>query len=140
MTDESRFERGMRVRRAILGDVHVDRSRARETEFDEPFQRLITEAAWGSVWARPDLEPRMRSLITIALLAGLGREEELALHLRASRNTGATPDEIREALLHVAVYAGVPAANAAMTLAKTILFPEEGQLPRGDAGEVEDHA
>jgi 4-carboxymuconolactone decarboxylase len=125
MTDKSRFDTGMRVRRAVLGDEHVDRACARQTEFDAPFQRFITETAWGSVWAREGIEPRTRSLVTIALLAALGREEELALHLRASRNTGATPDEIREALLHVAVYAGVPAANAAMSLAKTILFASD---------------
>ena len=122
MTDESRFEAGMQVRRAVLGDAHVDRARARQTDFDAPFQRFITETAWGSVWARPGIERSTRSLVTIALLAALGREEELALHLRASRNTGATPEEIREVLLHVAIYAGVPAANAAMTLAKEILF------------------
>jgi 4-carboxymuconolactone decarboxylase len=111
----------MRVRRAVLGDEHVDRSIARTTELDADFQRLITEYAWGSVWARPDLDRRTRSLITIALLAALGRREELGLHLRASRNTGATPREIAEALLHVAVYAGVPAANAAFALAKAEL-------------------
>jgi 4-carboxymuconolactone decarboxylase len=122
MTDESRFEAGMQVRRAVLGDEHVDRARASQTDFDAPFQRFITETAWGSVWVRPGIERSTRSLVTIAVLAALGREEELALHLRASRNTGATPEEIREVLLHVAVYAGVPAANAAMTLAKKMLF------------------
>src|SRR6187200_2748644 len=126
MTDNSRFEEGMQVRRAVLGDEHVDRARARQTDFDAPFQRFITETAWGSVWARPGIDRRTRSLVTIALLAALGREEELVLHLRASRNTGATPQEIREALLHVAVYAGVPAANSAMTIAKAILFETEG--------------
>lgn len=122
MTDESRFDVGMHVRRAVLGDEHVDRAGQRETDFDAPFQHFITETAWGSVWARPGIERGTRSLVTIALLAALGREEELALHLRASRHTGATPEEIREVLLHVAVYAGVPAANAAMSLAKAILF------------------
>jgi 4-carboxymuconolactone decarboxylase len=125
MTDESRFDVGMQVRRAVLGDEHVDRARERQTDFDAPFQRFITETAWGSVWARPGIERGTRSLVTIALLAALGREEELALHLRASRRTGATPEEIREVLLHVAVYAGVPAANAAMTLAKAILFERD---------------
>src|SRR3954468_19330921 len=104
--NESRYEAGMRVRREVLGDTHVDRSMARQTEFDAPFQQFITEVAWGSLWARPDLDRRTRSLITIALLAAFGRTEELRLHLNASRNTGATPREIREALLHVAVYAG----------------------------------
>jgi 4-carboxymuconolactone decarboxylase len=117
------FEAGLRVRRAVLGDEHVDRAIASQTAFDAPFQRFITESAWGSVWARPELDTRTRSLITIAILAALGRREELELHLRAARNTGATPEEIREALLHVAVYAGVPAANSAFALARTIIAP-----------------
>src|SRR5712672_3161126 len=114
---ESRFDLGMKVRKEVLGSEYVERAQARATEFDADFQRYITEAAWGSVWARPDLDRRTRSLVTIAILAALGREE-LALHLRASRNTGATPDEIAEVLMHVAVYAGVPAANAAFAAAK----------------------
>ena len=117
----ARFDAGMRVRRAVLGDEHVDRTLSAQTAFDAPFQQLITEVAWGSVWARDGLDARTRSLITIALLAALGRREELELHLRATRNTGATPEEIREALMHVAVYAGVPAANSAFTLARTII-------------------
>ncbi len=121
MSDESRLDAGMRVRRAVLGDAHVDRAEGATTPFDAPFQRFITETAWGTLWAGDTLDRRTRSLITIALLAALGRREELALHLRASRNTGATSEEIREALLHVAVYAGVPAANSAMALAKSIL-------------------
>jgi 4-carboxymuconolactone decarboxylase len=111
----------MRVRRAVLGDAHVDRASAAVTDFDAPFQRFITETAWGTLWAGDGVDRRTRSLLTIAILAALGRHEELALHLRASRNTGATPEEIREALLHVAVYAGVPAANAAFALARSIL-------------------
>ena len=117
---ESLFEQGLRVRREVLGDEHVERARARTTELDADFQRLITELAWGSVWARPGLDRRTRSLITIAILAALGREE-LALHLRASQNVGVEPGEIAEALLHVAVYAGVPAANAAFAVAKSEL-------------------
>ena len=117
----ARYEAGMRVRREVLGDEHVDRALSRQTELDAPFQRFITETAWGAVWARPDLDRRTRSLITIALLAALGRREELEVHLRATRNTGATADEVREALLHVAVYAGVPAANSAMALAREVL-------------------
>ncbi len=116
--EESSYDKGMRVRRAVLGDAHVDRAEAGITELDADFQRFITETAWGSVWARPGLDPRTRSLITIAVLAALGRTEELALHLHATRNTGATPDEIAEALLHVAVYAGIPAANTAFAIAK----------------------
>jgi 4-carboxymuconolactone decarboxylase len=110
----------MRVRRAVLGDAHVDRAEAGTTAFDAPFQQLIVETAWGSLWSRPDLDRRTRSLVTIAILASLGRHEELALHIRACANTGATPEEIREALMHVAVYAGIPAANSAMSLAKGI--------------------
>lgn len=125
---ESRYESGMRVRREVLGDEHVDRATARVTELDADFQRFITEVAWGSLWARPDLDRRTRSLITIAILAALGRHEELALHLRASKNTGAAPHEIAEALMHVAVYAGVPAANAAFALAKA-------ELPQASAPE-----
>ena len=117
----ARFEIGMRVRRAVLGNEHVDRAIASQTAFDAPFQRFITEVVWGSLWARDGLDARTRSLITVALLAALGRREELEVHLRATRNTGATPEEIREALLHVAVYAGVPAANAAFTVARSIL-------------------
>ena len=125
MSDEtSRFDEGIRVRREVLGDAHVDRALARQTELDAPFQKLITELVWGSVWTRPDLDRRTRSLITIAILAALGRREELVLHLGASRNTGATLDEIREVLLHVAVYAGVPAANSAIAAAKSVLAPD----------------
>jgi 4-carboxymuconolactone decarboxylase len=123
--DDSRFDIGMRVRREVLGDAHVDRARASQTSFDADFQRFITETAWGTLWARPNLDRRTRSIVTIAILAALGRAEELALHIRASRNTGATPDEIAEALLHVAVYAGVPAANSAFATAKQILTPPE---------------
>ena len=114
---ESRFYIGMKVRKEVLGSEHVERVQARTTEFDADFQHFITETAWGSVWARPDLDRRTRSLVTIAILAALGREE-LALHLRASRNTGVDPHEIAEVLLHVAVYAGVPAANHAFAVAK----------------------
>jgi 4-carboxymuconolactone decarboxylase len=122
---ESRYEQGMRVRTEVLGADHVARAQEQTTPFDADFQRFITETAWGSVWARPDLERRVRSLVTIGILAALGREE-LALHLRASRNTGATPREIAEVLLHVALYAGIPAANAAFAEAKKIL---EEKLP-----------
>jgi len=107
---------------------------ASQTPFDAPFQRFITEVAWGSVWSRSELEPKTRSLITIALLAALGRREELEVHLRATRNTGASAEEIREALLHVAVYAGVPAANSAFALARTIVGSGDdasGPKPRG---------
>jgi 4-carboxymuconolactone decarboxylase len=113
-----RFKIGMATRRAVLGEVHVDRATAAMTEFDEPFQTFITEGAWGSVWSRPQLTNRERSLVTIALLAALGHDEEVAMHTRATANTGATPEDVREALLHVAVYAGVPAANSAFKIVK----------------------
>ena len=118
---DSRYTTGMRVRREVLGDEYVERALAQATEFDADFQRFITEVAWGSLWARPDLDRRSRSLITIAILAALGRQDELALHLRASQNNGVEPGEIREALLHVAVYAGIPAANSAFAVAKSEL-------------------
>jgi len=108
----------MKVRRAVLGDVHVDRAEARKTPFDADFQRYITESAWGSVWTRPGLEKRTRSLLTLALLAAQGHWEEFAMHIRATRNTGATADDIQEMLFHVAVYAGVPAANRGFAIAK----------------------
>lgn len=116
--EDPRYEAGLAVRREVLGEAHVDRALGRVTAFDAEFQRYITEAAWGGVWARPDLDRRTRSLVTIAILAALGRQEELALHLRASRNIGVPPQEIAETLLHVAVYAGVPAANSAVAIAK----------------------
>ncbi len=118
---DGRYARGMAVRRRTLGATYVDATQAKKTPFDEDFQRFITEGAWGSVWARPNLTPRERSMITLALLAALGHEAELALHTRATRNTGATPDDIKEALLHVAVYGGVPAANTAFRIVKESL-------------------
>ena len=120
---DSRYDEGMKVRREVLGDEHVDRSLARRTGLDEDFQRFITETAWGAVWARPDLDRRTRSLITIAILAALGRTEELKLHLRASQYIGVDEREVAEALLHVAVYAGIPAANSAFGVAKSVLTP-----------------
>lgn len=119
--DEGTLERlGEAVRRRVLGDTHVDRAAAQSSTFDAPFQQLITRAAWGTVWSRPDLTPRERSIVTLALLAALGHHDEFALHVRASRNTGATQADLREALLHVAIYAGVPAANSAFRLARKI--------------------
>jgi 4-carboxymuconolactone decarboxylase len=113
-----RYEQGMATRRSVLGAAHVDRASAAATDFDEPFQTFITEGAWGSVWSRPQLTKRERSIVTIALLAALGHDEEVAMHARATANTGATPEDVREALLHVAVYAGVPAANRAFKIVK----------------------
>ena len=114
----SRHTQGMATRRHVLGNAHVDRAETDKSNFDAPFQDLIVEAAWGHVWSGPQLPLRERSLITIALLAALGHEEELAMHVRATVNTGATPQDIMEALLHVAIYAGVPAANCAVKIAK----------------------
>ena len=112
------------MRRSVLGDAHVDRAEAAKTAFDEDFQRFITEGAWGSVWSRPGLTRRERSLVTIALLAALGHYDEVAMHVRATANTGATPDDLKEVLLHVAVYAGVPAANRAFKIAKQALLEQ----------------
>jgi 4-carboxymuconolactone decarboxylase len=117
----------MRVRRAVLGDAHVDRTEARKTQSDERFQRFITEGAWGTLWAGDDLTRRERSLITIALLAALGHDEELAMHVRATANTGASAEEVAEVLLHVAVYAGVAAANKAIKIAKETYAPRRDE-------------
>lgn len=119
MPDE-RFEQGMKIRRDVLGNQYVDRAEANKTPFDADFQQLITEMAWGTVWARPGLDRKTRHLLTIAILAALGQENELALHIRATQNTGITPDEVKEVFLQVAVYAGVPAANSAFTVAKKV--------------------
>lgn len=113
-----RCRQGLATRRAVLGDAHVDRAQAAATDFDRPFQELITEAAWGHVWSRPAWTKRERSIVTIALLAALGHDEEVAMHVRATANTGASREDICEALLHVAIYAGVPAANHAIKIAK----------------------
>jgi 4-carboxymuconolactone decarboxylase len=110
--------RGMAIRRKVLGDAHVNRAEAAKTVFDAPFQDLITEAAWAQVWGRDTISLRERSMLTIALLAGLGNDHELALHIRATANTGASEGDVMEALLHVAIYAGVPRANHAMKIAK----------------------
>ena len=116
-----RFTQGMATRREVLGDAYVDASQANRTDFNSPYLDLITESAWGHVWSRPNWTKRERSMVTLALLAALGHHEELVLHLNATRNTGATVDDIREAMLHVAIYAGVPAANTAMKIAAKTL-------------------
>ena len=116
-----RYRQGMATRRAVLGDRHVDNAEKNKTAFDDPFQDLITEAAWGHVWSRPEWSKRERSMVTIALLAALGHDEEVAMHVRATANTGATPEDLREAMLHVAIYAGVPAANHAIKIIKNTL-------------------
>lgn len=113
-----RFETGMKVRRKVLGDAHVDRAEAARTEFDAPFQTLITETAWGNVWASDAISARERSMLTLALLAATGNFEEIPMHIRATANTGASPSDVIEAFQHVAIYAGVPKANHAIKLAK----------------------
>ncbi len=113
-----RFEKGMATRRAVLGDAHVDRAEAAKTEFDRPFQTMITEGAWGTLWADDTISRRDRSMLTLALLAATGNFEEIPMHIRATANTGASKDDVIQAFLHVAVYAGVPKANHAIKLAK----------------------
>jgi 4-carboxymuconolactone decarboxylase len=121
MDDKERHEAGMRIRRGVLGDEHVNRAEAAKDDFDAVFQDLITRYAWGEIWTRPGLTGHTRSLLTIALMVALNRGEELRLHLRAAANNGVTAAEIREVLLHCAVYCGVPAANAAFHAAKEVL-------------------
>lgn len=132
MSDE-KYKAGTKVRREVLGDAHVDRSNANKTAFDADFQNYITEMVWGSVWTRGTIERQTRHMVTIAILAALGRETELALHLRATQNTGVTPEMIKEVFMHVAAYAGIPAANSAFAIAKKV-YQELGI----DLGEVED--
>jgi len=123
MSDDP-YEEGMRVRREVLGDEHVDRAIENTTEFTAAFQEFITRNAWGAVWTREGLDRRMRSAITLAVLTALGSEQELAMHVRAARTNGLTPEEISEVLLHTAVYAGVPASNAAFAVAQRVLAEE----------------
>jgi 4-carboxymuconolactone decarboxylase len=118
------FDAGMTVRREVLGDDHVDRAVQRTTEFTAPFQDFITRYAWGSVWTRDGLDRRTRSCITLAILTALGRENEIAMHVRAALRNGLSAEEIGEVLLHTAVYAGVPAANAAFAIAQRVLQDE----------------
>lgn len=113
-----RYEKGMTVRRRILGDAHVDRAEAAKTPLDEPFQQLITEGAWGNVWASDGISDRERSMLTLALLAALGNFDEIPMHIRATARTGASKEDVLEVFQHVAIYAGVPRANHALKLAK----------------------
>lgn len=116
--EQNRHEQGMTVRRRILGDAHVDQAEAAQTVLDEPFQKLITEAAWGTVWASDAITDRERSMLTLGLLAALGNFDEIPMHIRATARTGATPQDVQEVFQHVAIYAGVPRANHALKLAK----------------------
>ena len=120
-----RFATGMSVRRSVLGDAHVDRAEAQKSDFDMPFQELITESAWGTVWAGDAITRRERSMLTLALLAATGNFEEIPMHVRATANTGSSREDIMEAFLHVAIYAGVPKANHAIKLTKQTLAEME---------------
>ncbi|MBV1902379.1 MAG: 4-carboxymuconolactone decarboxylase [Marinosulfonomonas sp.] len=125
-----KFDKGMEIRRKVLGDAHVDRAEANKTPFDETFQEYITEAAWAGVWARPHFSLRERSIVTLSLLAATGNFAEIAMHVRATANTGATEDDLVEAMLHVAVYAGVPKANHAIAIIKETLAEMAGDAPK----------
>jgi len=126
MDDRERYDHGTTVRRAVLGDAHVDRSLNNANEFNRDFQDLITRYAWGEIWARPGLPRHSRSLITIAMLVALNRADELRMHIRAAFSNGVTRDEIKEVLLQSAIYCGVPAANAAFHAAETVFAEMEG--------------
>ena len=126
MDDRERYEAGMKVRRAVLGDAHVDRSLTKRTEFNNEFQDLITRYAWGEIWTRPGLPRHTRSLLTLGLMVALNRSDEFKLHLRAAFNNGVTRDEIKEVLLQCAIYAGVPAANSAFHMAEEVFAQIDG--------------
>jgi 4-carboxymuconolactone decarboxylase len=125
MDERERYEQGMKVRRAVLGDAHVDTSLKNRTEFDEALQDLITRYAWGEIWSRPGLPRQTRSMLTLAMMVALNRPEELRLHLRAAVNNGVTREEIREVLLQTAIYCGVPAANSAFQLAQEVFARQD---------------
>ena len=125
LSNNSLYEQGMQTRRSVLGDAHVNKAEANKTDFDKDFQEYITNNAWGAVWSRPGLTKRERSLLTIALMTALGHDEELAMHIKATKNTGASENDVKEVLLHTGVYAGVPATNSAMKIAKEIFSKKE---------------
>ncbi len=133
MDERERFEQGMKVRRQVLGDAHVDRAEANRNAFNEDFQDLITRYAWGEIWSRPGLDRRTRSLITLAMLVALNREGELKMHLNAAANNGVTRDEIKELLLQSGIYCGLPAANASIRLAEEV-FAAEDAATAADGG------
>jgi 4-carboxymuconolactone decarboxylase len=134
MDDAERAENGMRVRREVLGDEHVDRAVAGTTAFTAPFQEFITRYAWGDIWSRPGLSRSERSIVTLAVLAALHHEQELAMHVKAALRNGLTPEQIQEILLQVAVYAGVPAANRAFPIAQRALAEATVPPIANDAG------
>jgi 4-carboxymuconolactone decarboxylase len=125
MDDRQRYEQGMKVRRAVLGDAHVDAALKNRNEFNEAFQDLITRYAWGEIWGRPGLPRQTRSMITLAMMVALNHPDELRMHLRAALNNGVTRDEIREVLLQTAIYCGVPAANSAFHLAQEVFAQQD---------------
>jgi 4-carboxymuconolactone decarboxylase len=125
MDERQRYEQGMRVRRAVLGDAHVDASLKSRNEFDEEFQDLITRYAWGEIWTRPGLPRQTRSMLTLAMMVALNRPDELRMHLGAALNNGVTREEIREVLLQTAIYCGVPAANSAFHIAQKFFEQQE---------------
>ena len=127
MEDRKRYDEGMKTRRAVLGDAHVDRSLKNRNKFNEPFQDLITRYAWGEVWSRPGLPRKTRSLLTLAMLVALNRTEEFRMHLKAALSIGVTRDEIQEVLLQAAVYCGVPAANSAFHAADEVFEHLDGR-------------
>ncbi|MFT4248784.1 MAG: 4-carboxymuconolactone decarboxylase [Pseudomonas sp.] len=127
MDEQERYQAGLKVRREVLGEAHVQRSLDARTEFTTEFQEFITRTAWGTVWTREGLPRHTRSLLTIAMMIALGHDEEFKLHIRAARNNGVTPEEIKEVLLQAAIYCGVPAANHAFALARPILEEQAGE-------------
>jgi 3-oxoadipate enol-lactonase/4-carboxymuconolactone decarboxylase len=127
MDDSERYELGLRTRRSVLGDGYVDRALARRNDFNSEFQDLVTRYAWGEIWTRPGLDRRTRSCMTLIALVALGRHEELALHVRAALRNGLTENELKEVLLHSAVYCGVPAANSAFAVAQGVYQEEAGE-------------
>ena len=122
-----RFDQGMAMRKSVLGAEHVARAEANKTDFDADFQRIITEGAWGTIWTRAGIDRKTRHMVTLAIIAALGKNDELAMHIRATRNTGVTPEELREVLLQVLIYAGAPAANSAFGIAKRVLKELENE-------------
>lgn len=134
MSDETRFEAGLRMRRAVLGAAHVERSMANSNEFSKPIQELVTEYCWGEVWTRPGLSPRDRSLLNLGMLTALGRDEELKLHVRGALNNGCTEEEIQEAFVQAAIYCGVPAAISSFRVARVVVAEVEREQGDGEAG------
>ena len=136
MDEKERHARGMEARRAVLGDAHVDRSLAQRTDFSAEFQDLITRYAWGEIWTRPGLPRHTRSLVTLALMIALGRDDEFRMHVRAAANNGVTRDEIKEVLLQCAIYVGVPAANAAFHMAADVFAATDPTSATSGSGRI----